>query len=117
MTGMLLLAAPVTAAPLVMFAYAARRLSMAAMGFLQYVSPTLQLLVAVLVLGQAFTWTHAASFSLIWLGISIDWLPLGRIRKGLSPGPETVDIAGRRGHMAEEAPSGPIAPTSNPEAP
>lgn len=117
MTGMLLLAAPVTAVPLALFAYAARRLSMAAMGFLQYVSPTLQLLVAVLVLGQAFTWTHAASFSLIWLGIVIDWLPLGRRRAAPLAAPETVDIPARRGHMAEEAPRGPIAPTSNPEAP
>ena len=41
----LLLAGPLTAVPLLLFAGAARRVSMATMGILQYISPTLQLLV------------------------------------------------------------------------
>ena len=47
---LLVLAGPVTAVPLLCFAGAARRLPLSTMGFLQYVSPTLQFLLAVAVL-------------------------------------------------------------------
>lgn len=116
-TGLLMLSAPATAVPLVLFAYGARRMPLATLGLLQYVSPTLQLASAVLVLGETVTWTHAAAFSLIWLGIAVDWLPLGR-RSGRAPaGAAAVDIDGRRGHMAQKGLRTPIASTSNPEAP
>lgn len=63
---LLLLAGPVTAAPLVLFASGWRRLKVATMSLLQYLSPTLQFLLAVLLWGEAFTAVHAVAFACIW---------------------------------------------------
>jgi len=68
---MLVLAGIVTAAPLIMFAAAARRLRYATVGFFQYLAPTLQFLLAVLVYGEAFTDTHKITFALIWVALAI----------------------------------------------
>lgn len=68
---LLMLGGIVTAMPLIWFAAAARRLRLATMGFLQYIAPTCQLLIAVLVLGEAFTIWHGRSFGLIWIGLAI----------------------------------------------
>jgi len=57
---------PLTALPLVMFAAGARRVRMTTLGFLQYLSPSITLLVAVLVLGEPFSRTNAIAFGLIW---------------------------------------------------
>jgi chloramphenicol-sensitive protein RarD len=54
---------------LLWFAHAARRLNLATVGFLQYIAPSLQLLIGVTVYGEAFTRQHALSFGLIWLGL------------------------------------------------
>lgn len=69
----LLLAAagPVTALPLVWFAEGARRLRYATLGFLQYLAPTFQFLLAVTLFGESFTRTHAVSFGLIWAALAI----------------------------------------------
>jgi chloramphenicol-sensitive protein RarD len=69
--GLLALAGPVTALPLLMFAGAARRLKLSTMGFLQYVAPTCQLLLAVFAFGEPFTRRQAVSFSLIWAALAV----------------------------------------------
>lgn len=61
----------VTLAPLLCFAWAARRLPLSTLGFFQYLSPSLQLLLAVLVFGEPFTGRHWAAFGLIWAGLLI----------------------------------------------
>jgi len=61
----------ITAIPLLWFAAAAHRLTLATLGFLQYVGPTCQFLLAVFAYGELFTATHAASFGLIWLAVAI----------------------------------------------
>jgi len=66
---LLVLAGPLTALPLILFSYAARRVTMATIGVLQYINPTLQFLVAVLLFGEAFTLWHQIAFPLIWLGL------------------------------------------------
>jgi chloramphenicol-sensitive protein RarD len=68
---MLILAGPVTAVPLLLFAAAARRLRLAALGFCQYLSPTLQLLLAVVVYGEPFTQAHLVTFGCVWVAIVI----------------------------------------------
>ena len=68
---MLFFAGFVTAAPLIMFTAAARRLRYATVGFFQYLAPTLQFLLAVLVYGEAFTDTHKITFALIWVALAI----------------------------------------------
>lgn len=71
MAGALMLGGVVTALPLIWFAAAARRLRLATLGFLQYLAPTGQLLLAVLAFGEPFTVWHAAGFGLIWLAIAV----------------------------------------------
>ncbi len=69
-TAILLLAAgPATVVPLALFAWSARRLPLSAMGFLQFIAPTLQFLLGVF-LGEAFTPLRALSFVFIWLGVA-----------------------------------------------
>ncbi|WNC12905.1 EamA family transporter RarD [Brevibacillus brevis] len=63
---LLMLAGVGTAMPLYWFAQATRRLPLSTLGFIQYLSPTIQLLSAVFLFGEPFTLTHLVSFSLIW---------------------------------------------------
>lgn len=67
----LLAAGPFTALPVWLFAEAARRLPLSTMGFLQFLTPTMQLLLAVLVYGEAFRTAHAVAFGLIWSGVAL----------------------------------------------
>jgi chloramphenicol-sensitive protein RarD len=64
-TGLLLLTGPVTTVPLLCFAGATRRLRMTTLGFLQFIAPTLQVLVAVLLLGEPFKPVYRMVFPLI----------------------------------------------------
>jgi chloramphenicol-sensitive protein RarD len=69
--AMLLLAAgPATVVPLALFAWSARRMSLTALGFLQFVAPTLQFFVG-LWLGEVFTPMRALSFAFIWAGVAV----------------------------------------------
>jgi chloramphenicol-sensitive protein RarD len=61
----------VTTFPLICFAQAIQRLPLVTLGFLQYLSPTLQLAVAVFIYGEAFTADHVVSFGLIWAGLLV----------------------------------------------
>jgi chloramphenicol-sensitive protein RarD len=70
-TALLLVAGVVTALPLIWFAHGVRRLPLSTMGLLQYLSPTLQLLSAVLLFHEPFTRTHAAAFGCIWTALAI----------------------------------------------
>jgi len=60
-----------TGGPLMLFSYAARRVSLATVGLVQYMNPTLQFLVASLAFGEAFTPWHAIAFPAIWTGLAI----------------------------------------------
>ena len=69
-TLMLLLASGVfTAVPLLAFAGAARRLRLATLGFLMYINPSMQFLIAVFVFKEAISSVQLASFALIWLAL------------------------------------------------
>ena len=69
-TLMLLLASGVfTAVPLLAFAGAARRLRLATLGFLMYINPSMQFLIAVFVFQEAISSVQLASFALIWLAL------------------------------------------------
>lgn len=61
----------VTALPLIWFASGARRMPYAAIGFLQYITPTGHFLLAVAVFGEPFSWAHLASFLFIWTGLAV----------------------------------------------
>lgn len=66
---LLVLSGPVTALPLVFFASAARRLSLTVVGFFQYIAPTCQFLLAVLVFGERFSAAHQLTFLCIWAAV------------------------------------------------
>jgi chloramphenicol-sensitive protein RarD len=68
---LLVLAGLVTTVPLLWFTNAVRRLRLATVGFLQYLSPSLQLLLAVVVYGEPFTRTHMVTFSCIWAALGL----------------------------------------------
>jgi chloramphenicol-sensitive protein RarD len=73
----------VTAVPLLLFAYGARRLKLTTLGVLQYAAPTGQLVLGVLVYHEPFAHQRAQAFALIWTGLAIytaDALWTGRRR-------------------------------------
>jgi chloramphenicol-sensitive protein RarD len=67
----LLFAGVVTATPLLWYAMGSARVKLSTMGFLQYISPTISLIIGVFVYGEKFTSTHLLSFSFIWIGLII----------------------------------------------
>jgi chloramphenicol-sensitive protein RarD len=71
MDALLAFAGVVTALPLLWFAHAARRLRLSTVGFLQYIAPTMQLLIAVVAFGEPFTGDHLISFGCIWTALLI----------------------------------------------
>jgi chloramphenicol-sensitive protein RarD len=68
---LLLLAGLITTMPLLWFTNAVRRLRLATIGFLQYLSPSLQLFLAVVVYREPFTRTHLVTFSFIWAALAL----------------------------------------------
>jgi len=68
---LLVLAGPLTATPLILFSYAARRLSMATTGLLSYLNPTLQFFCAVVLFQEPFTGWHVQAFVLIWSALAV----------------------------------------------
>jgi chloramphenicol-sensitive protein RarD len=80
----LLLAGPLTAMPLVLFAAGARRLPLSILGLLQFVGPTLKFLLAVFVFHEAFDSRKLVGFVLIWAALALvsadtfGWLPQRR---------------------------------------
>jgi chloramphenicol-sensitive protein RarD len=71
LTLLLISAGPVTAIPLLMFAYGARRIPLSLMGLLQYIGPSIQLLIGVWLFNEPFGGNNLIGFALIWLGLLI----------------------------------------------
>ncbi|MDF1801507.1 EamA family transporter RarD [Thalassovita sp.] len=88
---LLMLSGPLTATPLILFSTATKRVSMATVGLVQYLNPTLQFLCAVLVFGEPFGQWHAIAFGLIWTALAI--YSLAALRQ---------DRAARRASIAAE---------------
>ncbi len=68
-TALLMLSGFVTAVPLLLFAAGARRIKLVTLGLLQYVAPTMQLLLGVLVYAEPFPAERMAGFGLIWFAL------------------------------------------------
>ena len=65
------LAGIVTATPLLLFTAAAKRLRYSTLGMLQFLAPTLQFLLAVVIYGEPFTLAHAIAFGAIWTALGL----------------------------------------------
>ncbi|MDB5051366.1 MAG: hypothetical protein JWO30_4437 [Fibrobacteres bacterium] len=70
-TFLLLGTGAITLAPLFFFNGAARRLPLSTLGFYQYLSPSIQLVMAVVWFHEPFTRMHAMSFGLIWAALAL----------------------------------------------
>ena len=84
-----------TATPLLWFGMGANRVKLSTMGFLQYISPTISLLIGVFIYGEKFTGTHLVSFSFIWAGLIIysfsNLEAIGRFRKSRAKAAEAKE--------------------------
>ncbi len=69
--GALMLTGPATAVPLLMFAYAVKRLKLSTIGMLQYISPSVQFFLAIGFFGEHLSETRLLSFALIWVSLAI----------------------------------------------
>ncbi|WP_017753966.1 EamA family transporter RarD [Calidifontibacillus oryziterrae] len=61
----------VTAIPLLLFAEGAKRITLSLIGFLQYISPTINLIIGVFILREHFSHTHLIAFSFIWVALAV----------------------------------------------
>jgi chloramphenicol-sensitive protein RarD len=78
---LLILAGPLTAIPLLLFAAGARLVRLSTMGFLQYLAPSISLVLAVFLYNEPFTQAHAVTFALIWSALAlVTWEALRRER-------------------------------------
>ncbi len=68
---LLMLAGPMTVIPLFLFNYGAQRIRLATLGLMQYLAPTVQLVIAVWMYGEELTDTHLVTFGLIWTGLAL----------------------------------------------
>ncbi|MDV3250328.1 EamA family transporter RarD [Devosia sp. BK] len=71
MMTLLVLTGPATAVPLLLFAYGVRRLRLTTIGMFQYLAPSIQFLVAVMLFGEHLNGTRLVSFGLIWLSLAV----------------------------------------------
>ncbi len=86
-TWWLIASGPITAAPLALFAWAARRMPLSAMGFLQFMAPTIGFFTGVLQ-GEPFKALHAVSFGFIWLAAVV--FVIGAVRGGMRAAKEAA---------------------------
>lgn len=71
-TGFLLIGTGIaTAIPLLLFGIGAQKIPLSFIGFLQYIAPTIMLILGVIFYGEDFTSVHAISFIFIWIGLII----------------------------------------------
>ncbi|MEO6137438.1 MAG: EamA family transporter RarD [Luteimonas sp.] len=68
---LLIVGGALTALPLIGFAYAVRRIPLSVVGLLQYIAPTLQFLLGVVVFHEVFDRSRAIGFGLIWFALAI----------------------------------------------
>jgi chloramphenicol-sensitive protein RarD len=87
-TGLLLGAGVVTAVPLMLFGTAAVRIRLSTLGLLQYMTPTIQFLIGVLLYGEPMPLSRLVGFALVWIALLIFMLDaLGASRARLRAAP------------------------------
>jgi chloramphenicol-sensitive protein RarD len=84
--ALLILSGPLTAVPLVCFGQAVRKLPLSVLGILQYLGPSIQLVLAINLFGEPFELAQRINFALIWTGLVIFTLEsLWNRRPALAP--------------------------------
>jgi chloramphenicol-sensitive protein RarD len=69
--GLLMVAGPLTAVPLLLFAGGARRIPLSLLGMLQYIGPTIQLALGVWLFQEPFAGARAQGFVIIWAACAL----------------------------------------------
>jgi chloramphenicol-sensitive protein RarD len=69
--SLLIVGGPLTAIPLVLFGFGALRIPYATVGLLQYIGPTMQLLLGVFIYHEPFGGARAVGFTLIWIALAM----------------------------------------------
>ncbi len=77
----------VTTVPLLLFASAARRIPLTTIGVLQYINPTMQFLLGVLLYKEPFTHDRLIGFSMVWAGLILFWAEGLYARRNISSDP------------------------------
>jgi chloramphenicol-sensitive protein RarD len=116
--ALLIAAGPITAIPLALFAAGARRMRLSSLGFLQYFSPSITLLLAIFGFGEPFTRLDGIAFGLVWIGLILvaleGWLPRLRARTPHFSSPDEVGGGGPRsggGGRSRALPPPPLPPS------
>lgn len=68
---LLILTGPATTVPLLLFAYAVRRLRLTTIGMFQYIAPSIQFVLAITIFGEHLNGLRLLSFGLIWLSLMV----------------------------------------------
>jgi chloramphenicol-sensitive protein RarD len=80
----------VTIVPLLMFSSAAQRIPLSLMGILQFITPTLQFLLGVLIYKEPFTSAQFTGFGIVWIALILFWLE-GYMAHRAQPAPALAD--------------------------
>lgn len=88
--ALLIFAGPITVVPLLLFAVAARRLTLTTIGFMQFLAPTLQFLTGVYY-GETLTTPHLVCFGFVWVAVAL--FSLDAITAGRKRPPHTKSVA------------------------
>ncbi len=84
-TALLFGAGVATAIPLLLFATGANRVSLSMIGFLQYIAPTIMLVLGVFLYNETFSQVHMISFIFIWIALAIFTLSNTRLLARFEP--------------------------------
>jgi chloramphenicol-sensitive protein RarD len=84
----LALSGPLSALPLLLFAMAARRLPLATVGLVQYLSPSIQLVLGIWMFHEPFSGTRLVGFAFIWAGLAL--VSAEALRQSLKATPASV---------------------------
>lgn len=83
MSVLLIASGIVTGLPLILFMLGAQRLTLSTIGLMQYLAPTIQLVLAVAIFGEPFSSATMVTFAFIWVGLVIySWDAFGTYRRG-----------------------------------
>lgn len=82
MSVLLIASGIVTGLPLILFMFGAQRLTLSTIGLMQYIAPTIQLVLAVAIFGEPFSPATMVTFAFIWLGLVVySWDAFGTYRR------------------------------------
>lgn len=81
--GLLIGAGAATALPLLLFAIGAKRIPLSTIGFLQFLAPTITLLIGVFLFREPFSAVHFVAFSFIWIALAIYTFSKSKLYKRL----------------------------------